>query len=328
MSAEVFPSPVSAGTSLPLVSVIMPAYNAELYISEAIKSVLTQDYPNLELIVVDDGSQDGTATVASSFGGCVRVFQQTNGGPSVARNFGLSVAKGDFIAFLDADDIWRPGKLTAQVNCMQANPSIGVVFGKFMRWYPRSDGTFAPPPLPADDSDDGDFVQQHSGWIYCELLYDNIITIIAAMIRRSVLDAVGNFDEELTTGEDYDFWLRVSRCFPAAKLNRTLAYYRMHSLSTTHIPRKENNEYRVLCKALEQYGSRGPDGSQADDHRLQERLYRLCFNHGYLHYWQGDAAIARAAFWNAIHYAKLEPRAWIYLLLAAVRMWFGIKVKR
>lgn len=313
--------------ALPLVSVIMPAYNARAYIGQAIRSVLEQDYPNLELIVVDDGSRDGTPDEARTFGERVRVFERRNGGPAAARNFGFTVARGELIAFLDADDVWLPGKLKAQVAYLQAQPEVGVVFGKFVRWHARADGGFDPPPPVRDDPAQGALVREHSGWIYGELLFDNIVHIITALIRRPVLDAVGGFDETLRTGEDYDFWLRISRRFRADKLNRTLAWYRMHAQSTTCVPRPENNEYRVLCRMLEQYGAVGPDGRRADARRLRERLFGLCFSHGYFHYWEGDAGVARQAFAEAIGHAAGRPRAWIYWLLAVVKQRFGFGLR-
>lgn len=309
-----------------LVSVIMPAYNAAPYIAEAIRSVLDQNYPDIELIVVDDGSQDGTPEIARGFGERVRLFERPNGGPAAARNFGFSVARGEFIAFLDADDLWLPGKLASQVAHLRAHPEIGVVFGKFLRWYGRADGRFDAPPAPQDDSTGGAIVSDQSGWIYTELLFDNIVHIITAVIRREVLDIVGGFDETLRTGEDYDFWLRVSRRVRADKLNRTLAWYRMHPQSITRIPRSENNELRVLRKALEDYGPTGPDGRRADSQRLRDRLFDLCFSHGYMHYWVGDAKVARQAFSSALDYNHLRFKPWVYLGLALLRDIFGVRL--
>ena len=100
----------------PLISVIMPAYNALPYIDQAIRSVLDQDYPNIELIVVDDGSRDGTPELAEQFGDRVKVLRQKNAGPAAARNKGIAASRGDFIAFLDADDVWLPGKASMQVQ--------------------------------------------------------------------------------------------------------------------------------------------------------------------------------------------------------------------
>lgn len=312
----------------PFVSVIMPAYNARPYIGEAIRSVLDQDYPNLELIVVDDGSSDGTADEARLFGERVRVYERTNGGPAAARNFGLSVAQGELIAFLDADDIWLPGKLAAQVSHLQAHPEIGMVFSRFLFWYPEPNGKFAPPRIPKMGAAASEIVHEHSGWIYCPLLYDSIVTIISVLIRRSVIETVGGFNEQLRTGEDYDYWLRVSRIVQATKLSKNFACYRIHPQSTTHVSRMVCNEYQVLKKNLQKYGLTGPDGSQASSVRIKDRLYRICFNHAYLHYWNGDASTSRKAFADAISHVGYRPKAWLYWILALARELFGIRPNR
>ncbi|MEO8407580.1 MAG: glycosyltransferase, partial [Oxalobacteraceae bacterium] len=198
-------------------------------------SVLNQDYPNIELIVVDDGSKDGTPDAAEKFDRRVKVLRQDNSGPAAARNRGIAAASGDFIAFLDADDIWLPGKLALQVQYLQAHPDVGVVFGGFLRWYPQTGSSFMSALKPENLDSPLKLVPEHSGWIYKDILLDSVICIITAMVRRSVIETVGSFDESLRTGEDYDFWLRVSRQFRTAGFDRTLAYYRMHAASTTRV---------------------------------------------------------------------------------------------
>lgn len=302
-------------TEFPLVSVVMPAYNARPYIEQAIRSILDQDYPCIEVLVVDDGSRDGTPeAVEAIFGDQVRVLRQKNGGPAAARNLGIRNARGSLLAFLDADDLWLPGKLAAQVRHLQAHPDVGLVYGKFVRWEGAADGSFAPPPPPVGDAPG--LVAEHSGWIYRELLFDNIVHIITALVRKPVLESVGGLDERLRTGEDYDLWLRVSRQTRADKLNQTLAYYRVHAQSTTQVPRPVNNEYQVLRRTLEQHGLAGPDGAAASAVAVRQRLFQLCFSHGYFHYWHGDPAVARAAFREAMGHQGLKPKAWVYWLLA------------
>ena len=307
------------GNTFPLVSVVMPAYNARPFIEDSIRSVLNQDYPNIELIVVDDGSKDGTPEAAEKFDSRVKVLRQNNSGPAAARNRGIAAASGDFIAFLDADDIWLPGKLALQVQYLQAHPDVGVVFGGFLRWYPQTGGSFTSAPKPENLDSPLKLSPKHSGWIYTTLLLDNVIHIITAMVRRSVIETVGSFDESLRTGEDYDFWLRVSRQFRAAEFDRTLAYYRIHTASTTRVPRKENNEYRVLVKTLAAYGPTGPDNAAITEDALRARFFQLCFSHGYFHMRSGDANVAREAFSAALHHSPLKPKVWIYWILAMIK---------
>jgi len=304
-------------TDTPLVSVILPAYNAQVYIAQAVASVLEQDYANLELLVVDDGSTDGTAEHPALQDRRIRVLHQANAGPAAARNLGLTAAGGDLIAFMDADDLWLPGKLTAQVGYLQAHPDISIVFGRFQRWLAEPDGSFSTPPanqarptLPV--------LAQPSGWIYTDLLLDSVIHIITAMVRKPVFDTVGLFDTRLPTGEDYDFWLRASRQFKIDQLAQTLACYRIHPTSLTTIPRPESNEYRVLTHALQTWGATGPDGQTVDATTLEKRLFGICFGHAYLHFWNGSRRQARKAFAQALGHSFWHPKVWVYWLLSSV----------
>lgn len=297
----------------------MPAYNAGPFIAESIQSVLSQDYVNIELIVVDDGSSDGTPCVAERFGERVNVLRQKNAGPAAARNRGIAAAKGEFIAFLDADDIWLPGKITMQVKYLQDHPDVGVVFGGFSRWYAQADGSFATPPPPINLDTPLKLVPAHTGWIYKDILLDSVICIITAMVRRSVIDTVGAFDESLVTGEDYDFWLRVSHQFRAAEIDRTLAYYRINSSSTTNVPRRDNNEYKVLLKTLTAKGPAGPDGIAVSASALRERCFQMCFSHGYFHVRSGDPKVAQNSFATALSYAPFRPKVWVYWVMSAIK---------
>ena len=115
-------------------SVVIPAYNAERFLAEALESVLAQAHGGLELIVVDDGSVDGTALVARSFGAPVRVLQQANQGVGGARNTGIGAAAGEMLAFLDADDAWTPGSLAARMDRLASDPSLDGIFGLVENW--------------------------------------------------------------------------------------------------------------------------------------------------------------------------------------------------
>lgn len=131
-----------------LISVIIPVYNGERYLGEAIESVLGQSWHPLEIIVVDDGSTDGSANVAASFGRQVRYYFQPNAGPGAARNLGVRMAKGDLLAFLDADDLWVDHKLQRQMQALADNSTLAMVFGHVEQFYsPELTATVAYPPL-------------------------------------------------------------------------------------------------------------------------------------------------------------------------------------
>ena len=181
-------SPEEAPLNAPLVSVILPAYNARATLALAVNSVIEQDYANLELLVVDDGSVDGTAEHPVLQDHRIRVLRQQNAGPAAARNLALSQAKGSLIAFIDADDVWLPGKLSAQVGYLQSHPEVNVVFGGFRRWLAQPDGSFAVPERSAAPSSPGGPypLAQPSGWIYTDLLLDSVVHIITALVRKQV----------------------------------------------------------------------------------------------------------------------------------------------
>jgi glycosyltransferase involved in cell wall biosynthesis len=304
----------------PLVSVVLPAYNARAYIAQAIRSVLDQDYQNLEIIVVDDGSSDGTPDEARLFGERVRVIEQKNGGPAAARNRGVAHARGKLLAFIDADDLWLPGKLRAQVDYLRENAEAGVVFGRFVRWIAREDGAFDPPPeIPLAPSAQL-IVPEASGWIYPELLLDSVIWIVSAMVRREIWDALGGLDPALRCGEDYDFFIRASRICKMDKLDRVVAYYRIHTQSTTHVVRDEDFECKVLVRSLKQFGTAAPDGREVSRKLLSDRLFRIFFNHGYRHYKNGSPRIAASAFLQALlNGRRASFKALAFLVLSFFR---------
>jgi glycosyltransferase involved in cell wall biosynthesis len=170
------------------VSVVIPAYNAERVLARAIRSALAQTLRPLEIIVVDDGSTDGTYDVAASFGPEVTVFRQKNTGPSGARNFGIENAKGEWIAFLDSDDQWKPNKLEAQLPLL-SKPSVALVHSR----PGMHDGEVLPDQFTFET-----------------LWKRNYIFTSTAIIRRSVINSVGGFHTGLMTSEDYHLWLRVA----------------------------------------------------------------------------------------------------------------------
>ena len=307
---------------VPLVSVIMPAYNSSAYIEASIQSVLEQDYEAIELIVVDDGSSDGTPELARAFGSRVQVIEQKNSGPAAARNKGVSAARGELLAFVDADDIWLPGKARAQVRYLTEHPDIGIVFGRWIRWDANPDGSFSAPPAVVEDNAGCPVIPQLSGWIYPELLLDSVVWIVSSMLRKPIWETLGGLDTTLRVGEDYDFFLRASRISKIDKLNQTVAYYRIHQQSTTHVMRPEDYETRVIERALNDFGTKGPDGRPVATDLLNDRLFELNFNHGYRHFYSGNPRIAVDAFKKARRYC--HKRAWkasVYLRLSQLKSW-------
>jgi len=301
------------------VSVVMPCFNAAPFIAEALNSVLSQGVRGIEVIVVDDGSTDDSVAVALSMGPAVKVIRQVNAGPAAARNRGVREAQGRFVAFLDADDLWLPGKLAEQLKVFETRPEAAVVYGPFLFWRPDEDGA----PQRAVAYSPTAQQAMRSGWLYPEILLDSLVCIITAIVRREVFDAIGAFDEQLRTGEDYDFWIRAARFGACISVERPLACYRLHGGGTTRVPRPQCNEYEVVRAAARTFGLQGQDGVSLAPHRLRQRLYRLSFDHGYLHYWHGQARVAQRQFARALGHAPWHGRAWIYWALAGAKRLLG-----
>ena len=131
----------------PLVSVVIPSYNCGGVIGDTLESVLAQDYPALEVIVVDDGSTDDTCDVVARYGDRVTLLQQRNAGAAVARNAGIRCARGDYVALLDADDLWLPGKLSIQVDHLEGNPQVGTCCTRWHLQRPDEPKLCTPPAL-------------------------------------------------------------------------------------------------------------------------------------------------------------------------------------
>lgn len=301
----------------PAVSVVMPVRNGRVYIHEAVESVLSQDFHDLELVVVDDGSTDWDYRQLMQLDTRVKVIRLDGAGVSAARNAGMAASSGQYIAFLDADDVWFPGKLAAQIRYFEARADLGVVFGQFVKWYPDASGAFPPAAsLSVNCADLTETEQARSGWLYTRLLMGLLVGMNTAVIRRNVYDQIGGFDTTMRIGEDYDFWLRASRVAPMHSLNGPVALYRIHSASAMHRVDKVNHMARLLQCSVVRWGLENPDCTKLEPQQFARRLAMTHFDHGYSHYWRGDLAVARQSFALAIVRGGRRLRSAIYWLLA------------
>jgi len=196
----------------PTVSVVIPAYNSAHFLPKAIASVRAQQWPGLELIVVDDGSTDDTEAVVRelSRGEDVRFLRQENAGAESARNKGIATARGEWIAFLDADDVWLPGKLEAQ----------------FVELEKRANAAFSytDETLRFESGKERDVKCGKDGRpLLLQLLGGNLFATPTVIVRRDCLQEVGLFDARLRTGEDWDLWIRLAAHFEHARVARPLA---------------------------------------------------------------------------------------------------------
>lgn len=264
----------------PLVSVVIPCYNNASFVTASVNSVLSQDYPNIEVIVVDDGSRDNSVEVLEQFGDKIRLIQQPNQGPAAARNTGLQAAQGHYIAFNDSDDFWLPGKLTAQVAHLEQHPDIGLCFCRWAVW--QQDIPFADMVQRyAADSASTDADPHYSGWLYIPLLKESVIHTITAVVRRDVLLDVGFFNADYRIGEDYDLWIRISRKYPMTKLNQVFALYRDNPDSITKGVQSRNFSAIVLQSAIDNYGLTCPSGQHIAQSTVNQYLGARHFSYGY-----------------------------------------------
>ncbi len=194
----------------PRVSVVLPTYNRGWILEQAVESVLGQDYAHLELIVVDDGSTDGTSGLLSRFGDRITVIRQPNRGVSAARNTGIRAAAGELIALLDSDDTWLPGKVAAQVSFFANHPDALVCQTEEV-WI--RNGVRVNP---------GKRHRKESGMIFERSLALCLVSPSAVMMKSSLLDQVGLFDESLPACEDYDLWLRIAWKYPIHLIDQPL----------------------------------------------------------------------------------------------------------
>ncbi len=199
---------------MPRVSVIIPAYNAERFLAQAIESVFGQTYRDYEILVVDDGSKDATPAVIESFAGRIRSIRQANAGVSAARNAGFALATGEFVAFLDADDLWEPVKLERQIAALDQRPDAGLCFTGFFRIDEQLRVTET---VPAVDYPD-----------FCEalLLYSCVVAMPTVLVQSRLFATTGGFDAQLSQCADWDMWLRLSRLTAFTSINEPLARYR------------------------------------------------------------------------------------------------------
>ena len=213
------PAPINQTAILPrpLLSVVMPVYNGEAFLADAIDHVMAQNYRPLECIVVDDGSADRTGDIAATFSDHVRYVRQTNQGPAAARNKGIEVARGEFLAFLDVDDLWADGALCLLADHLLADRRIGIAQGLIQQM--ELDRT-----VPAG--------QPRIFRQVCRPY--QFINIGSALYRKEVFDSVGLFDPKLRDNEDTDWFLRAwEQNIPKTVLPQVVLFYRKHDHNMT-----------------------------------------------------------------------------------------------
>jgi len=296
----------------------MPSYNYGRYLAEAIKSVLSQSYADLELVVIDDGSTDNTREILDQINDPrLKKIRINNSGVSVARNTGLNVASGEYIAFIDADDRWLPGKLEKQIDLFEAEPTVGLVFTDFSRFddervYPGTLFEYVPelakiPRRPVEALD---------GYVITEDAFSALASTgeMASWVQTILLrsEAVQDlrFPEGVTLCEDYHYMLRVYERVQAAYLDEPLVEVRRHgSNSYSSAMQMLEPKAAVISMVLKDIDSEG------NRKVLSRRLGKAWAAVGYAHFWGGDALKSTRAYFKAIKYRGSIWNALKHILL-------------
>lgn len=245
---------------MPKISVVIPCYNGEQFITAALESVYSQSFSDYEVIVVDDGSTDGTHGVLAPYSDRLRYYHQDNQGLAVARNVGLSLASGDYVTYLDADDIWEPDNLRVKHEVLMQFPDLGGVFSEFSIFDAmgerHSHGTkHLFPIFVRTGRDYADIFEEHHmlplgphsvpvhvGNIFDSLFWGNFILPTSMIFSRALAKQVGEFRSHMRTQQDYEYWLRFSRLYRFAFVDHVLVRYRRHPEQLTH----HSNIERIL----------------------------------------------------------------------------------
>lgn len=292
------------------VSVVIPVFNGEKYIEATLEGVFGQTHPDIEVIVVDDGSCDATLDILSRYGDRVRVIQQQNSGSAAARNRGLQEATGDWIAFVDADDIWLPEKLEKQLR------ECGTVV-----WSHTSSVFMGG---VNDGKRDSDFTVKQQGNVLAALACGNFIVTSTVLAKRQALLDAGGFDVSLRSIQDWDLWMRLAAKHELGYLDQALTRYRVHSSSASRSTRKTlPNHMKVIDKIF------APDGAAASVAHLKgEAKAKSCTLCSFISEEEGDYGFALKCAWLACRYQPVDPARWIRLAKASVKyvlFLFGIK---
>lgn len=232
------------------VSVIIPCYNIEKYVSECLESVYHQTYSNLEVLLINDGSKDRTEEIlmeyVNKYPNITKYIYQNNSGPSVARNLGIKNSEGEYICFMDSDDILFPESIEKRVNILDMNSDVYLVCSDS---YMIQENSFTKDKLSSL------LGEVYSGNIFKELLKKNFISTQTVLMRREIIKSIGFFNESYLRSEDYEYWLRIANKYKITFIKEPLAYTRVRngSLSTNKKNEMEDSLISVYQSVFESY---------------------------------------------------------------------------
>jgi glycosyltransferase involved in cell wall biosynthesis len=276
-----------------LVSVVIATYNMGRYLPQAVQSVLGQSYANVDVQIVDDGSTDETPSVLKQWDDHprVRIHSQANAGKARAMNQGVALSGGSFIAFLDADDVWLPEKLSRQMPLFAGHSEVGVVYSD----YERMDGEGA--ALPKGPT------HMHRGRVSGPLLIENFVPYSTGIVRREYFERIGGFDERIRMGLDYDLWLRLSAYCQFDFIPAPTARYRIWA---GQMSKNYHQRYKSGISIMQNFLEHNPDA-------VGQEVVRTAWAHTYtgrgnVILWQEKDR--RAAFRDYLRALSFQPAYW------------------
>ena len=289
-----------------MVSVIIPVYNSERYISEAVESVLNQTYRNLQVIVINDGSTDGTERALEPYMDHINYFFQENRGVAAARNVGIRSSRGRYIAFLDSDDIWMPEKLENQVSYMIGHPEFKFLYSDYV--YFNDDNLDVKDSIPLYKN------AKPAGCIFHNLVMSShFLHTSTVLAKREIIEEVGGFDERFRLGEDYELWLRISAIYDIGYVEGVFSGYRRHPGSLT--ANNYNQEVPWEIRAIEKNLKANPDKArELKPPRIRRRLSEIYKSFGHSSFIKGLYEVARYHYRKHILLSPFNLKGWFYYL--------------
>jgi glycosyltransferase involved in cell wall biosynthesis len=275
---------------MPRVNIVVPAYNAEAFIADTVRSALAQTAGDLQVTVIDDGSRDATAREAAIDDPRVRVISQENRGMSRSRNRGMTEVDSEFVALLDADDLWHPEKLRLQLQALQDRPDHDFCYTGFTWWHGE--------PLPGyfQEPRSGQVDERLSGWIYPQLILDNHALPSSVLWRRSAWDRMGGFVTDNQQTDDWEYLVRASTQHRFVRLAESFVLYRQHPVSLSKRIPATNTTELMRADLLRRFGMSAPPGHDVDPEALRSFQHRGWCNFADAHVAKGDLRLGLKTF--------------------------------
>ncbi|MFH1847998.1 MAG: glycosyltransferase [Candidatus Omnitrophota bacterium] len=290
-----------------LISTIIPTYNSEAFIKNTVESVLAQDYKNIELSIVNDGSTDNTEKVLRPYFDRIVYIKQENKGKSAALNLGIESAKGELLAFLDHDDLWLPHKLTRQYKYFRENPDVALIYSDLIIATDDGKQRLSSRRMKNKPGQACDFY---------DLLTKNYITTSTIIIKKECILKVGLFDAKYMLSNDYDMYLRLARHYRFGYIEEPLTIYRQRQGNLTS--RFSENMYQEHIDIAKSISKLFPELKLCSNPIWKKGLSEHYFEFGIEHFYKHHYKEAGEKFFASLKYNKLNLKSMMYFLLTQV----------